>query len=101
MKTVGIIGSSGFIGSHTTKKFLQEGFKVRVSATDISKKEKYLHLKNLPNAENLEIRPLKVENKKQLKTNSKPHKRINKNAPKNFDLNQLNPTQELASLNVS
>ena len=67
MKTVGIIGGSGFIGSHTTKKFLQEGFKVRVSATDISKKEKYLHLKNLPNAENLEIRPLKVENKKQLK----------------------------------
>ena len=67
MKTVGIIGGSGFIGSHTTKKFLQEGFKVRVSATDISKKEKYLQLKNLPNAENLEIRPLKVENKKQLK----------------------------------
>lgn len=29
------------------------------------------------------------ENKKQLKTSNKPHKRINKNAPKNFDLNQL------------
>ncbi|RED44238.1 NAD-dependent epimerase/dehydratase family protein [Seonamhaeicola aphaedonensis] len=67
MKTVGIIGGSGFIGSHTTKKFLQEGFKVRVSATDISKTEKYEHLKNLPNAENLEILPLKVENKSQLK----------------------------------
>jgi len=67
MKTVGIIGGSGFIGSHTTKKFLQEGFKVRVSATDISKSEKYDHLKNLPNAENLEILPLKVENKSQLK----------------------------------
>lgn len=67
MKTVGIIGGSGFIGSHTTKKFLQEGFKVRVSATDISKTEKYDHLKNLPNAENLEILPLKVENKSQLK----------------------------------
>ena len=52
MKTVGIIGGSGFIGSHTTKKFLQEGFKVRVSATDISKPEKYNHLKSLPNAEN-------------------------------------------------
>ncbi|BAX81756.1 NAD-dependent epimerase/dehydratase family protein [Labilibaculum antarcticum] len=36
MKKVGIIGGSGFIGSHTTKKFLQEGFKVRVSTTDIS-----------------------------------------------------------------
>lgn len=67
MKTVGIIGGSGFIGSHTTKKFLQEGFKVKVSATDISKTEKYSHLKELPNAENLEILPLKVENKNQLK----------------------------------
>jgi dihydroflavonol-4-reductase len=67
MKTVGIIGGSGFIGSHTTKKFLQEGFKVRVSATDISKTEKYSHLKEFPNAENLEILPLKVENKNQLK----------------------------------
>ncbi|MBV7267885.1 NAD-dependent epimerase/dehydratase family protein [Winogradskyella luteola] len=67
MKTVGIIGGSGFIGSHTTKKFLQEGFKVRVSATDISKTEKYEHLKDLPNAKNLKILPLKVENKNQLK----------------------------------
>lgn len=66
MKTVGIIGGSGFIGSHITKKYLQEGFKVKVSATDISKTEKYQHLKNLPNAENLEILQLKVENKNQL-----------------------------------
>ena len=67
MKTVGIIGGSGFIGSHVTKKFLEEGFKVRASVTDISKPEKYNHLKNLPNSENLEIFPLKVENKNQLK----------------------------------
>ncbi len=67
MKTVGIIGGSGFIGSHITKKFLHEGFKVRVSTTDISKPEKYNHLKSLPNAENLEIVPLKVENKSQLR----------------------------------
>lgn len=67
MKKVGIIGGSGFIGSYTTKKFLQEGFKVRVSTTDISKPEKYNHLKSLPNAENLEIIPLNVENKDQLK----------------------------------
>lgn len=67
MKTVGIIGGSGFIGSHTTKKFLEEGFKVKVSATDISKPEKYKHLKELKNAENLEILALKVENKQQLK----------------------------------
>ncbi|MGB5821074.1 MAG: NAD-dependent epimerase/dehydratase family protein [Saonia sp.] len=67
MKTVGIIGGSGFIGSHTTKKFLKEGFNVRVSATDISKTEKYNHLKSLPNAENLKVIPLNVENKDQLK----------------------------------
>ena len=39
MKTVGIIGGSGFIGSHTTKQFLKEGYNVKVSATDISKPE--------------------------------------------------------------
>ena len=31
----------------------------------------------------------KDENKKKLKTTHKPHKRINKNAPKNMDINQL------------
>ncbi|MDP2238372.1 MAG: NAD-dependent epimerase/dehydratase family protein [Bacteroidales bacterium] len=67
MKTVGIIGGSGFIGSHVTKKFLQEGFKVRVSATEIDKTEKYTHLKSLPNAEHLHIVALNVENKDQLK----------------------------------
>ncbi|MEM6829494.1 MAG: NAD-dependent epimerase/dehydratase family protein [Bacteroidota bacterium] len=67
MKTIGIIGGSGFIGSHTTKKFLAEGIKVRVSTTDISKAEKYDHLRSLSNAENLEIITLNVENKEQLK----------------------------------
>jgi len=67
MKKVGIIGGSGFIGSYTTKKFLENGFKVKVSATDITKTGKYNHLKKLVNAENLEIAPLNVENKKQLK----------------------------------
>ncbi|MFD2823009.1 NAD-dependent epimerase/dehydratase family protein [Lacinutrix iliipiscaria] len=67
MKTVGLIGGSGFIGSHTTKQFLEQGYHVKVSATDISKPEKYEHLKQLPNAKHLEIVPLKVENKEQLK----------------------------------
>jgi nucleoside-diphosphate-sugar epimerase len=40
MKKVGIIGGSGFIGSYNTQKFLDEGYKVKVSTTDISKKEK-------------------------------------------------------------
>jgi len=66
MKTVGIIGGSGFIGSHTTKKFLEQGYNVKVSATDISKKDKYEHLKQLPNANHLEIIALNVENKVQL-----------------------------------
>ncbi len=66
MKTVGIIGGSGFIGSYITQKFLREGFRVRVSTTDISKSEKYTHLKALINAKNLEILPLRVENKEQL-----------------------------------
>lgn len=67
MKKVGIIGGSGFIGSYNTKKFLEEGYQVRVSASDISKSEKYDHLKSLPNSENLEIVQLNVENKQELK----------------------------------
>jgi hypothetical protein len=66
MKTVGIIGGSGFIGSHVTKKFLAKGHKGRVSATDISNADKYAHLKQLPHAENLEIVPLDVRNKEQI-----------------------------------
>lgn len=63
MKRVGIIGGSGFIGSYNTKKFLEEGYEVRVSATDLSKKDKYDHLWQLPNADHLEIVALKVEDK--------------------------------------
>lgn len=66
MKKVGIIGGAGFIGSYNTKKFLEEGYQVKVSATDISNKEKYEHLQQLPNAEQLEIVQLHVENKAQL-----------------------------------
>lgn len=39
MKKVGIIGGSGFIGSYITKQFLDNGFEVKVSSTDISKEE--------------------------------------------------------------
>ena len=66
MKKVGIIGGSGFIGSYNTQKFLNEGYKVKVSTTDLSKKEKYEHLLSLKNAENLEIAQLDVENKQEL-----------------------------------
>ena len=66
MKTVGIIGGSGFIGSYVTKNFLEQGFNVKVSSTDILKTEKYEHLKELANAKNLNIQALNVEDKKQL-----------------------------------
>jgi dihydroflavonol-4-reductase len=63
MKTVGIIGGAGFIGSYNTKKFLENGYQVKVSATDLSNKEKYAHLAALPNAENLELVQMNVEDK--------------------------------------
>jgi nucleoside-diphosphate-sugar epimerase len=55
MKTAGIIGGSGYIGSYVTKRFLEENYNVKVTARDISKKKKYQHLKQLQNAENLSI----------------------------------------------
>ncbi|MEO6347788.1 MAG: NAD-dependent epimerase/dehydratase family protein [Aquaticitalea sp.] len=67
MKKVGIIGGSGFIGSHITKRFLENGFEVKVSATDISKQEKYQHLMELDHSDHLYISELNVENKSQLK----------------------------------
>ena len=66
MKKIGVIGGSGFIGSHITKKFLKEGYRVKVSATDIKKGEKYKHLWGLKNADNLQIQQLNVTNKEQL-----------------------------------
>lgn len=67
MKTVGIIGGSGFIGSYITKKFLEEGYNVKVSVTDIKKSEKYQHLFGLENSDNLNISALRVEDLETLK----------------------------------
>jgi dihydroflavonol-4-reductase len=66
MKTIGIIGGAGFIGSYNTKKFLENGYHVKVSATDLSNKEKYAHLAALPKAENLKLVQMNVENKTSL-----------------------------------
>jgi dihydroflavonol-4-reductase len=66
MKTIGIIGGAGFIGSYNTKKFLENGYQVKVSATDLTNKEKYAHLRALPNAENLELVQMNVEDKASL-----------------------------------
>lgn len=68
MKTVGIIGGSGFIGSYITKRFLAENFRVKVSSTDVSNKDKYGHLLELENAENLEIVPLDLREIETIKT---------------------------------
>ena len=66
MKTVGIIGGSGYIGSYNTRKFLAEGYQVKASVTDLSRTDKYEHLRQLPHADHLEIVELDVENKAQL-----------------------------------
>ena len=60
MKTAGIIGGSGYIGSYITQKFLKGGYKVKVSARDIRKKKKYRHLENLEDSKNLGIYPVDV-----------------------------------------
>jgi hypothetical protein len=57
------LGGSGFIGSHITKVFLENGFKVKVSSTDISEKEKYQNLRELSYSKHLQISELNVENK--------------------------------------
>lgn len=67
MKKVGIIGGSGFIGSYITKQFLENGYEVKVSTTDISKEEKFQHLRKFKNANHLEIKELDVANKMLLK----------------------------------
>ena len=67
MKIVGITGGAGFIGSYVTKKFLEEGYRVKASVTNISKTKKYEHLFNLKNVENLSVRSLNVENMDSLK----------------------------------
>lgn len=67
MDKIGIIGGAGFIGSHVTKTFLEEGYTVKTSVLDINNLSDYNHLKELKNAENLEIFPLNAEDKEQLK----------------------------------
>jgi dihydroflavonol-4-reductase len=63
MKKVGIIGGSGFIGSHITQLFLENNFEVKVSSTNINREDKYEHLMGFKNADNLYISELDVENK--------------------------------------
>lgn len=66
MQTVGIIGGAGFIGSYVTQQFLNNGYRVKVSATDITNTSKYAHLSALPHAHNIELAPLDVRHLDQL-----------------------------------
>jgi nucleoside-diphosphate-sugar epimerase len=68
MKKAGIIGGSGFIGSYVTKVFLDNGFQVKVSSTDITNKEKYQHLLSLEHSDKIEFVPLNVEDKDALRS---------------------------------
>jgi hypothetical protein len=67
MKKVGIIGGSGFIGSHVTKQFLDQGFTVKVSTTDILREDKYQHLMKFNHSDNLQISEMNVEDKEALR----------------------------------
>ncbi|WP_178987514.1 NAD-dependent epimerase/dehydratase family protein [Winogradskyella schleiferi] len=67
MKKAGIIGGSGFIGSHITKLFLENNFEVKSSTTDITNEKKYQHLMALDKSENLHICELDVLDKEQIK----------------------------------
>ncbi|WP_300434877.1 NAD-dependent epimerase/dehydratase family protein [Christiangramia sp.] len=66
MKAIGVVGGAGFIGSYITKKFLKEGYRVKVSVTDIKRSEKYEHLFKFKNSENINIQRLKLEDRKAL-----------------------------------
>lgn len=94
MKTVGIIGGSGYIGSYVTKKFLEEDFNVKVSAMDISKRKKYHHLKSLEKANNLSIYPVDVRDIASVRTFiDKCEIVIHSGTP--FQLDVKDPTKEL------
>jgi dihydroflavonol-4-reductase len=67
MKTVGVIGGSGFIGSYVTRVFLDNGFEVKVSVTDIGREDKYKHLKDLNYSANLSITEMNVTDKAALR----------------------------------
>ncbi len=67
MKRVGIIGGSGFIGSYITRLFLNHGYEVKVSTTDVTKEEKYEHLMAFEHADRLHVSEVNVENKSALK----------------------------------
>lgn len=68
MTKVGIIGGAGFIGSYVTRKFLAEGYAVKVSVRDLAQKEKYVHLHDLENASQLDVVALDVQGKEALQS---------------------------------
>ncbi|RKE90854.1 NAD-dependent epimerase/dehydratase family protein [Ichthyenterobacterium magnum] len=67
MKKIGIIGGSGFIDSDIPKLFLDQSFDVKISTSDINKKETYQHLMLLENADRLHVCELDINDKSALK----------------------------------
>lgn len=68
MKKIGIIGGFGFIEKDMISLFLNQHFDVKVSTTDISKKENYQHLMELKNADGLHICELDINNNRDMES---------------------------------
>lgn len=71
MKTVDRIGGEGFIGSHVTKVFLNQGYQVRVSINDISREHNYKQLMTFNPSDNLNISELDIMDKDTLKVSKR------------------------------
>lgn len=66
MKKVGIIGGSGFIESDIIMPLLNQHFDVKISTSDITKKENYQHLMELENSDNLYVCEINAQIKSEL-----------------------------------
>lgn len=55
MKKAGIIGGSGFIDSSFIAFLLHKTYEVKISTSDISKKENYQHLMDLEGSQHLHV----------------------------------------------
>ena len=65
-KILSIIGASGLVGSSIVKEALLRGYKVNGTLRGDSNSQKIKYLKNLPNAENLELYSSEMQKKETL-----------------------------------
>ena len=66
MKKAGIIGGSGFIESDIIIPLLNYHFNIKISTSDITKKENFQHLMELDHADNLYVCELDESNKSEM-----------------------------------